>query len=147
MRGALGQATIILLAALLAAAGTHFLHPKAPVWYAVEEPLKEDEVTLALIQERWHGEVLWVDARLRKEYETAHVPEALLLNEQEADQLLFDYFEKLQDNKRPIVVYCGSEACQSSRKIADYLRKRLPGMEIYVLKGGWKAWLEGQGKR
>jgi rhodanese-related sulfurtransferase len=146
MRGMLGQAAVIVLAAILAAAGTHFLHPKAPTWYATQEPLKEDEVTMALIRERWQGDVLWVDARPRKEYESGHVPEALLLNEQEADQLLFDYFEKLQDNKKPIVVYCGSEACQASRKMADYLRERLPGTEIWVLKGGWKAWQEGQGK-
>lgn len=146
MSGMLGQAAVIVLAAIFAAAGTHFLHPKAPAWYVSEEPLKEDEVTMALIRERWQGDVLWVDARPRKDYELGHVPEALLLNEQEADQLLFDYFEKLQDNKKPIVVYCGSEACQASHKMAGYLRERLPGMEVWVLKGGWKAWQEGQGK-
>jgi rhodanese-related sulfurtransferase len=146
MRVMLGQAAVIVLAGILAAAGTHFLHPKAPAWYVTQEPLKEGEVSMALIWERWQGDVLWVDARPRKEYESGHVPEAMLLNEQEADQLLFDYFEKLQDNKKPIVVYCGSEACQASRKIAEYLRERLPGTEIWVLKGGWKAWQEGQGK-
>jgi rhodanese-related sulfurtransferase len=146
MRGMLGQAAVIVLAAILAAAGTHFLHPKAPAWYVAEEPLQEDEVTMALIHERWQGEALWVDARPRKDYESGHVPGALLLNEQEADQLLFDHFEKLQDNKQPIVVYCGSEACQASRKIAEYLRERLPGTEIWVLKGGWNAWQAGQRK-
>ena len=27
-----------------------------------------------------------------------------------------------------------------SRKMAAYLRERLPGSAIYVLRGGWKAW-------
>lgn len=147
MRGMLGQAAVIVLAAILAAAGTHFLHPRAPAWYRTEEPLREGEVTMALIRERWSGDVLWVDARLRRDYEAGHVPEALLLNEQEADQLLFDHFEKLQDNKKPIVVYCGSDACQASLKMAAYLRERLPSMEIYVLKGGWGAWRNAQEKR
>jgi rhodanese-related sulfurtransferase len=147
MRGMLVQAAVIVLAAILAAAGTHFLHPKAPAWYRTEEPLREGEVSMALIQERWSGDVLWVDARLRRDYEAGHVPDALLLNEQEADQLLFDHFERLQDNKKPIIVYCGSEACQASQKMAAYLRERLPGMEILVLKGGWDAWQEAQKKR
>lgn len=138
--GSLAQAGIIVLASLLAAAGTHVLHPAAPAWRVASEPLKADEVSMALVQERWQGKVLWVDARLRREFEAAHVPGALLLNEQEAEQILFDQFEKLQDNTLPIVVYCGSEACQASRTIADYLRERLPGMEIFVLRGGWEAW-------
>jgi rhodanese-related sulfurtransferase len=147
MRGMLGQAAVIVLAAILAAAGTHVLHPKAPAWYRAEEPLREGEVTMALIREQWSSDVLWVDARLRRDYEAGHVPGALLLNEQEADQLLFDHFEKLQDNKKPIVVYCGTEACQASQKMAAYLRERLPGMEILVLKGGWDAWQKAQKNR
>jgi prepilin-type processing-associated H-X9-DG protein len=53
---------------------------------------------------------------------------------------MFEHFAVLQDNKKPIVLYCDGHACQASRKMAAYLRERLPGSVIYVLRGGWEAW-------
>jgi len=41
---------------------------------------------------------------------------------------------------RPIIVYCGSESCGTSKRIAERLREALPDAEIYSLKGGWDAW-------
>lgn len=134
------QASLLLAFTLLAAVAAHFLHPRAPVWFLEDEPPASGEVTLEHIREKWHGDVLWVDARTRGQYEAAHIPGALLLNEQEADALLFDHFAKLQDNRKPIVVYCDAHACQSSRKMAAYLRERLPGAQVVVLRGGWKVW-------
>jgi rhodanese-related sulfurtransferase len=135
---------MLLLATVLAAAGTHLLHPRAPQWFVKNEPLAADEVTLDMVQQKWRGEVLWLDARPRHAYAKAHIPGALLLNEQERDTLLFEHIDKLQDTTKPIVVYCDGHACQASRKIAAYLRERMPGAEIYVLKGGWDAWMEKQ---
>ncbi|WP_081887939.1 rhodanese-like domain-containing protein [Verrucomicrobium sp. BvORR034] len=132
------QAGMILVLTLVAAAVTQRWHPRAPAWYVADERLADDEVTLALVQEKWKGEVLWIDARPRTDYEAGHVPGAVLLNEQEADSLMFDLFEKLQDNTKPIVVYCSGEACQASRKIRQYLKDRVGAQEIYVLRGGWK---------
>lgn len=140
LRELMVQAGVLLSLTLVAAVGTHFLHPRAPHWYEQQEPLAADEVTLDIIQQRWQGAVLWVDARPREAYSKAHIPEAMLLNEQEADALLFEHFEKLQGATKPIVVYCDGHACQASRKMAKYLRERLPGAEIYVLHGGWSAW-------
>ena len=111
------EAFIIITLTLAAAWGTHQWHPRAPAWYLAQEPLLEDEVSPAAVKERWNNEVLWIDARLRTEYEAGHVPNAILLNEQEADNLLFDLFDKLQDNTKPIVIYCGSDTCQASRKM------------------------------
>ncbi len=125
----------------LAAVGTQWFHPRAPQqWYLSQEPLRPDEVTLDLVAKRWHGDVLWMDARPRSQYEAGHIPGALTFSEQEAEQLMTEYFLQLQDNTKPIVVYCGSEACQTSRKIADYLKPRLPTESIYALRGGWGAW-------
>jgi rhodanese-related sulfurtransferase len=142
---AVREATFLLLATLAAAIGTHLLHPRAPQWFAKDEPLAVDEVTPDVIQQKWRGEVLWIDARSRAAYNAAHIPGALLLNEQEANALMFEHIEKLQGNSRPIVVYCDGHACQASRKIAAYLRERLPGAEIYVMRGGWKAWEDRRG--
>lgn len=134
----IGQALVILMLTLVAAAATQRWHPRAPAWYVADERLADDEVTLTLVREKWNGDVLWIDARPRTDYEAGHVPGAVLLNEQEADTLMFDLFEKLQDNTKPIVVYCSGEACQASRKIRQYLKERVGAQEIYVLRGGWK---------
>lgn len=133
----LTQAAILMTLTVAAATGTHFLHPKAPAWYLDQQPLGEDEVTLGDITQRWQGQVQWIDARPRSDFEKAHVPGAWLLNEQEADVLMFDLFEKLQDNDKPLIVYCSGEACQASRKIRQYLKERVGSQEIYVLRGGW----------
>ena len=130
----------LMLFTLLAASGTHLWHPRAPVWFEQKEPLGADEVTLAMIAGTWRGEVLWIDARSRADYLAGHIPGALLLNEQEADQLLFEHFELLQDNRKPVVVYCDERGCQASRRMASYLRDRLPGMDIRVLRGRWQEW-------
>jgi rhodanese-related sulfurtransferase len=135
----LPQAAILIACSLLGAAGTHLLHPRTPAWYLSAEPLSADEVTYQMVQEKWQGHVLWIDARPRDQYDQAHAPGALLLNEQEADALMFEHFEKLQDNTKPVVVYCGQNACQASRKMAEYLKERIPIAEIYVLRGGWDA--------
>lgn len=124
----------------LAALGTYLWHPRAPAWFEQQVPLASDEVTLAMVAEKWRGEVLWIDARPRAAYLAGHVKGALLINEEEADQLLFENFEVLQDNRKPIVVYCDERGCQASRRMAAYLRERLPGMDIRVLRGRWQEW-------
>jgi rhodanese-related sulfurtransferase len=145
LRQSAREAALLLLATLAAAIGTHFLHPRAPQWFAKNEPLAADEVTPDLVQQKWRGEVLWIDARSRQAFTAGHIPGALLLNEQDAEALMFEHIDKLQGNTKPIVVYCDGHACQASRKIAAYLRERLPGMQIYVLRGGWKAWEDRRG--
>lgn len=139
------QAAILLLLTVVAAAGAHFFHPRAPAWYLAQEKLAEDEVSVADVQARWQGQVLWVDARLREAYDKAHVPGALLLNEQELDALLIEHIEKLQDNQKPVVVYCDGHACQASRKIRTYLMGTVGLANVWVLHGGWPAWQATQG--
>jgi rhodanese-related sulfurtransferase len=143
----LREALHLLAITLLAAVATHFIHPRAPQWFEKHEPLARDEVTLDLIAKKWGEEVLWIDARARQAFEAGHIPGALLLNEQEADALMFEHIEKLQGNTGPIIVYCDGHACQASRRIAAYLRERLPAAEIYVLRGGWKLWQEQSNAR
>ena len=133
-------AAILLLLSVVAAFATHWLHPRAPAWYLAQEQLAENEVSLAMIEQRWQGKVLWIDARLREVYDKAHVPGALLLNEQELDALLTEHIEKLQDNKLPIVIYCDGHACQASRKMRSYLTQTMGLTDVWVLHGGWAAW-------
>lgn len=141
---AVRQALILLLLSAVAALGTHLWHPEAPVWYAVDEAPAEGEVTLKEIQERWKGEVLWIDARVRERYEEEHIPGALLLNEYERDDLLLEHLEKLQTSGKPIVVYCDAATCEASHKMREYLTQNVGLPEVWVLSGGWPVWKGAQ---
>lgn len=84
----------------------------------------------------WKREVVWVDARAAAEFESGHLPGALLLNEDNWDALLPGFLAQWLPG-RPVIVYC-SASCESSRRIA--LRLRVAGVEdVHVLEGGWDA--------
>ncbi len=133
-------ALLLLLITAIAAVGTQTFHPRAPLWYQVQEPPAEGEVTPADIEQQWHGDVLWIDARPREHFTAGHIPGAILINEQELDSLLTEHIEALQDNKKPIVVYCDGLACKASHKMRRYLMEHMALTDVWVLKGGWPAW-------
>ncbi len=122
----------------VAAIGTHYIHPRAPAWYAVSTPMRDEDVTLEAVAQRWHNDVLWIDARPKDQYAAAHAPGALLISEQDADAQLAENTEALITTKKPIVIYCSSDSCEASRKMREYILKRVPVDQIYVLHGGWK---------
>ena len=101
---------------------------------------------MAVIAEKWHGEVFWIDARIAAQFETEHVPGAVSLNEQNFGQALFEQIETLQDLKKPVIIYCDSEKCDASRKIKEQLLQRVPLENVFILKGGWQAWRLAQKK-
>lgn len=86
-------------------------------------------------------EVLWLDARSEEDYRAEHIPEAICLNEDNWETGLMELMGEWLTQPRPIIVYCGSESCGTSKRIADRLREALPDAEIYSLKGGWDAWV------
>ena len=98
------------------------------------------------------GEIRLVDARALsaiwvvtggiKKFEESHIPEALLLDEDDWDTGLFELMNTWLIKPRPIVIYCESESCDTSKRIAKRLRQSLPSAEIYSLKGGRGAWQE-----
>ena len=85
-------------------------------------------------------DAIWIDARPIEEYEESHVPGALFFSEGAWDASLIALMDVWLTGPRPIIVYCGSESCGTSRRIAARLREALPEAEIYSLKGGWDAW-------
>jgi rhodanese-related sulfurtransferase len=137
---ALRQATFLILIAATAAWATHAWHPRAPALYLVEEPLRKDEVSMQVIQQRWQGKVLWIDARIQEQYDEAHIPGAVLLNEQHFEEQLFGLLDTLQTNTKPIILYCNAAKCDASRKILERLKQTLSIENAFVLKGGWNAW-------
>jgi rhodanese-related sulfurtransferase len=137
---AIRQALILLLLAVAAAWGTHAWHPRAPALYLVQEPLRDDEVSMQAVQERWKGDVLWIDARIQEQFDAGHVPGALLLNEQKFDEQLFGHLDMLQANTKPVIIYCSAAKCEASRHVLERLKQTLPVENVFVLKGGWQAW-------
>jgi rhodanese-related sulfurtransferase len=146
MKRAVGQALVLVLLSGVAAVGVHFWHPMAPAWYLVVAPPQEDEVTVERVKGEFGGKVLWLDARPEEQYVAGHIPEAKLLNEQGFNEQLFELIDVLQKNTLPVVIYCGGEKCEASRKIKERLLESLPMENVWVLKGGWPAWRASEGR-
>ncbi len=54
---------------------------------------------------------IWVDAGGTKKFEERHIPEALLLDEEDWDTGLFELMNTWLIEPRPIIIYCESESC------------------------------------
>ena len=138
----------VLILLSLSATGpvlTWKLHPHAPALYLHEEPVGDGEVSIADAL-KWEAEygVIWLDARKAEKFEEQHIPGAILLNEYDFNRQLMDSFHLIANQDQRIVIYCGSHSCKASHKIAEELRsKMIP--DVYVLKGGWDAWLKATG--
>jgi rhodanese-related sulfurtransferase len=134
VRRALRQLAIVLGLALLPALVSGALQLQ---WNA-ETPASKDEVTIAMVR-TWGDKVLWVDARTRSKYDHAHIPGAVLLNEDEWNSLVSKFLDAW-DPDVPVVVYCDGGSCDASHAIAERLRTELKIEKVHVLKGGWSAW-------
>tara|TARA_B110000208_G_scaffold77106_1_gene98779 strand:+ start:1703 stop:2116 length:414 start_codon:yes stop_codon:yes gene_type:complete len=86
-------------------------------------------------------QVIWIDARSEADYHTEHIPAAIYLDEDHWETGIIELMDAWLTQPRPIVVYCGSERCDTSKRIAERLREALPDAEVYSLKGGWDSWL------
>ena len=139
-----------ILALALAGAGVTYLVRGAPDRSVPCDPatLKPDEVCLARVVGEWQGEVLWVDARSRAEWQRKAVAGSLLWNiDPQEDMQAFEAEGAMQmiDGRR-VVVYCSNENCGVSRQVADRIRALQLGNEVFVLHGGWRA-LEAAGTK
>jgi rhodanese-related sulfurtransferase len=87
------------------------------------------------------GNVIWVDARSDEEFARDHVPGALSLNEDRWNELLPQFLAVWSPEKK-VVVYCSSLSCNASREVARRLHKEAQLSDVFVLEGGWEAWLK-----
>jgi rhodanese-related sulfurtransferase len=99
---------------------------------------------VAQVHERWHGKVLWLDARPREEFEKERIPGAILLNEQQFDELLLESLDTLQTNSKPVIIYCSGQRCEASRKVREKLLQVVSLDDCFILKGGFPAWKASQ---
>jgi len=89
----------------------------------------------------WGDTAIWVDARPDDEFANEHVPGAISLNEDRWNELLPQFFAVWAPGKK-IVVYCSSLSCNASREVVRRLRKEAQLSDVFVLEGGWEAWLK-----
>lgn len=109
--------------------------------------LPADEVCLARVLGEWGGDVLWVDARTRAEWERDSLEGSVLWSTEPGEDMNafeMQVAEKMLDGRR-VVVFCANENCGVSREVAGRIRKLDLGNEIYVLHGGWRALVASPG--
>ena len=123
----------------------YMCHPERPALYLVPNQLRDDEIMLNKVLE-WEADrgVVWIDARSRANFDKSRVKGAYLLNEMEDFYSLLEPIWSEIQNKSdlPFIVYCSSESCLASRKVAEKLRESVGVSEVYILKGGEKALTE-----
>lgn len=137
---AIGQLFAIGCISLAAAGGTYVLKgPPERRLSCDPATLKPDEVCLEQIPS--DSKVLWVDARLRKDWEKTGLPGSVLWNLDPAEDMQAFEAEtatRIMETPR-VIVYCGDENCGLSRQIAERIRGMQLGAEVSVLHGGWRA--------
>ena len=137
---AAGQLAAIAIISLAAAAGTFWIKgPPERLFVCDPATLKADEVCLQQISPT--EKILWVDARLRKDWEKSGLPGSVLWNlDPSEDMQAFEADAAMRIIETPrVIVYCGDENCGLSRQIAERIRGLQLGAEVSVLRGGWRA--------
>lgn len=140
MRSILQVSIIATLA--LAAAGVTW-RVKGPPVRAVPcnaAVLKPGEVCLEQVP--LGDDILWVDARTRREWQADGLPGSVLWSlESGEDTLAFeaDIAARLMAGPSQVVVYCGGVDCELSHDVAKRIRELDPAARVVVLHGGWRA--------
>jgi len=132
-----------VLAIALAAAGVTYWVQGPPTREVPCDPakLKADEVCLGRVMSEWKGRVLWVDARSRADWQRNGMAGSALWNLDPTENMQTFEAEvagRMIDGPK-VVVYCGSEKCDTSRQVADRIKALQLGNEVVVLYGGWRA--------
>jgi rhodanese-related sulfurtransferase len=104
-------------------------------------PIPPSEMVSVDQARSWSGSVIWVDARPDDEFVRDHVPGALSLNEDRWNELLPQFLAAWSPGKK-VVVYCSAESCDLAREVAERLRKEAQVPDVFVLEGGWEAWVK-----
>jgi len=132
------QALILAALALVPGMGeaVYFRHNIS--WRSAVPP--SELVTVAQAR-AWGENVIWVDARPEEEFARDHVPAALSLNEDRWNELLPQFLAAWSPGRK-VVVYCSAESCDLAREVAERLRNEAQVPDVFVLEGGWEAWVK-----
>jgi len=131
------QALVLVALALVPALGQAIYFRDKVSW---ESSVPPSEIVTVTQARAWQKNAIWVDARPDDEFARDHVPGALSLNEDRWHELLPQFLAVWSPEKK-VVVYCSSKSCNASREVARRLRKEAQFPNVFVLQGGWEAWL------
>jgi rhodanese-related sulfurtransferase len=134
----LGQAVILAAIALAPCVGEAIYFRDKISWRSAIPPSESVTVDQA---RGWGDAAIWIDARPDEEFASDHVPGALSLNEDRWNESLPQFLGVWSPGKK-VVVYCSSVSCNASREVARRLRKEAQLSDVFVLEGGWEAWLK-----
>jgi len=137
---AFAQFFAIGIISLTAAAGTYLIKgPPARLFVCDTAALKPGEICLSQVPA--DGAIVWVDARLRAEWQRNGLPGSVLWNLDPAeDNQAFEAEMAMRVLETPrAIVYCGDESCDLSHEIAQRINALDLGADVSVLKGGWRA--------
>ena len=84
------------------------------------------------------GTALFVDARMRENYEDGHIPGAVSLPVGQFDENI-EVFKKRYSPDQPIITYCSGRACEDSHKLAQLLLGS-GFVNVRVFIGGFPGW-------
>jgi rhodanese-related sulfurtransferase len=129
---------MLAVLALLPAAGEAIYFRDKISWRSSIPPSELVNVDQA---RAWGENAIWVDARTDEEFARDHVPGALSLNEDRWNELLPEFLATWSPGKK-VVVYCSAESCDLAREVGERLRKEAQIPDVFVLEGGWEAWLK-----
>jgi rhodanese-related sulfurtransferase len=136
--GAIRQALILIALASLPAIGEGFYFCDKMSW---ESPIPASELVTVDQAKTWGDAALWVDARPDEDFARDHVPGAFSLNEDRWNELLPQFLPNWSPDKK-VVVYCSAESCNAARDVAKRLRDEAQLKSVFVLNGGWEAWMK-----
>jgi rhodanese-related sulfurtransferase len=132
LRAACFQAVILLGLAGVAAVVHARFNP-------VSQSESPHEIELREISSTFGSEkILWVDARPAAVFAENHVPGAVWLADEAWEEGLPKFVDAWTPGQ-PIVVYCSSTQCGSSRAVAKRLVREFQATRVHFLKGGWDA--------
>jgi rhodanese-related sulfurtransferase len=132
------QALILAAFALLPGVGQAIYFRDKISW---QSPIPRSELMSVAQARAWGENVIWVDARPDQDFARDHVRGALSLNEDRWNELLPQFLAGWSPGKK-VVVYCSAESCDLAREVAERLRKEAQIPDVFVLEGGWEAWVK-----
>jgi rhodanese-related sulfurtransferase len=132
------QALVLAALSLLPAVGEAIYFRGKISW---QSPISPSELVSVDQARAWDENVIWVDARPDADFGRDHVPGAISLNEDRWNELLPQFLAAWSPGKK-VVVYCSAESCDLAREAAERLRNEAQIPDVFVLKGGWEAWLK-----
>jgi rhodanese-related sulfurtransferase len=136
--GAIRQALILIALASLPAIGEGFYFRDKMSW---KSPIPASELVTVEQAKAWGETALWIDARPDEDFARDHVLGAFSLNEDRWNELLPQFLPNWSPDKK-VVVYCSAESCNAARDVAKRLRDEAQLKSVFVLNGGWEAWVK-----